>query len=460
MTLGFGNTLASIGIVIGLGVAIGKILEVSGAADRLARTFVKAMGRGREHWAMAGTGALVSIPVFCDSGYVIMNPLARSIARRINGRYVTLALALGCGMTLTHHLVPPTPGPLGVAGILGADLGGLILAGLVFTLILLPVVVLYAAWMGPKLESEITEEMRAEVYGTVPASRAGHGGTSTTPSSRRCPRRPRTRDAGPALADDAVHHLGEPPAGREAALGLLRHRDAAAAGPAAADRAQHGRHRDRPQQPGRARPEADYTPSRYAEILAFIGHPVVALTIGIVLAVYVLLPRWTPRKDVHHWMAQAAASAGLIILITGAGGALGQVLRDSGVGDALAEAIADLSLPGVLVPFLVASPGAGRPGVRHGRDDHRCLGERPAGRRSRPLRAGRRAGLLRRLDGVQLLQRLLLLGRHPVHRAGGRGRVARLVGHHHGRVARLPAARADRRRGALTWPTSSSSRTT
>jgi GntP family gluconate:H+ symporter len=90
-------------------------------------------------------------------------------------------------------------------------------------------------------------------------------------------------------------------------------------------------------------------------VLAFIGHPVVALTIGIVLAVYVLLPRWTPRKDVHHWMAEAAASAGLIILITGAGGALGQVLRDSGVGDALAEAIADLSLPGVLVPFLVAS---------------------------------------------------------------------------------------------------------
>jgi len=61
MTLGFGNTLASIGIVIGLGVAIGKILEVSGAADRLARTFVRVLGRGREHWAMAGTGAVVSI---------------------------------------------------------------------------------------------------------------------------------------------------------------------------------------------------------------------------------------------------------------------------------------------------------------------------------------------------------------------------------------------------------------
>ena len=350
MTLGFGNTLASIGIVIGLGVAIGKILEVSGAADRLARTFVKTLGRGREHWAMAGTGAVVSIPVFCDSGYVIMNPLARSIARRINGRYVTLALALGCGMTVTHHLVPPTPGPLGVAGILGADLGGLILAGLLFAIILLPVVVLYAAWMGPKLESEITEEMRQEVYGTVAAGAGHHGGTATaTVEGDRDDNRAAVAD------DETVHQLGEPPAGEKrhsvsfgiAMLPLLVPLVLIVLNTvgAAVDRANQGV----------LSPEDEYTPSGWAEVLAFIGHPVVALTIGIVLAVYVLLPRWTPRKDVHHWMAEAAASAGLIILITGAGGALGQVLRDSGVGDALAEAIADLSLPGVLVPFLIAS---------------------------------------------------------------------------------------------------------
>ena len=81
ITTGFGDTLASIGIVIGLGVGIGKILEVSGAADSLARAFLRAFGKGREPWAMGTVGSLVSIPVFCDSGYVIMNPLARSIAR-------------------------------------------------------------------------------------------------------------------------------------------------------------------------------------------------------------------------------------------------------------------------------------------------------------------------------------------------------------------------------------------
>jgi GntP family gluconate:H+ symporter len=344
ITTGFGATLASIGIVIGLGVGIGKILEVSGAADSIARAFVKLMGKGREHWAMAGTGYVVSIPVFCDSGYVIMNPLARSIARRIKGRYVTLALALGCGMTLTHHLVPPTPGPLGVAGILGADLGGLVLAGLVFSILLLPVVILYAAWIGPRLEGEINEETRLAVYHGAEVGAGGSGGPST------------------ALADDQDYEehnpafmLGEPPEGEKphrvglgiASLPLLVPLLLIVANTVATaiDRAQQGV----------LSPDDEYTPSGIASVLSFVGHPVVALLVGITLAVYVLLPRWTPRKRVHHWLSEAAASAGLIILITGAGGAFGQVLRDSGVGDELAEAISAMSLPGVLVPFLVAT---------------------------------------------------------------------------------------------------------
>ncbi len=353
ITTGFGNTLASIGIVIGLGVGIGKILEVSGAADSLARAFVKALGKGREHWAMAGTGFVISIPVFCDSGYVIMNPLARSIARRINGRYVTLALALGCGMTLTHHLVPPTPGPLGVAGILGADLGGLVLAGLIFALVLLPVVVAYAAWMGPKLESEVNEDVREAVYAGVSARRASGG--SVTYDERGDERLDERGPDVPAEEVHPAHALGEPPAGEKphrvsfwlagvplfVPLLLIVLNTVATA----IDRANQGIYS----------PDAEYTPQGMARVLGFIGHPVVALTIGVVLAVYVLLPRWTPRNKVHHWLAEAAGSAGLIILITGAGGAFGEVLRATGVGDAQAEAISATSLPGVLVPFLVAT---------------------------------------------------------------------------------------------------------
>jgi len=349
ITLGFGNTLAAIGIVIGLGVGIGKILEVSGAADSLARAFVRAMGRGREHYAMAGTGAVVSIPVFCDSGYVIMNPLARSIARRINGRYVTLALALGAGMTVTHHLVPPTPGPLAAAGIIGADLGALIVAGLVFALLLLPVVVVYAAWIGPKLEPLINERTRREVYGPVSVGATTGGGGDGLPADSAGDAAPDHRDDNPAW------QLGEPPAGHEphrvgawlASVPLLVPLLLIVANTVATAI-------DRNQQ-GVLDPEAEYNPSPVPEFLAFIGNPVVALVIGTVLAVYVLLPRWTPRQKVHGWLADAAASAGLIILITGAGGALGQVLRDSGVGDELAEAIATVNMPGVLVPFLIAS---------------------------------------------------------------------------------------------------------
>lgn len=339
ITDGFGTTMGAIGIVIGLGVGLGKILEVSGAADALARTFVRLLGNGREPWAMAGTGSLVSIPVFCDSGYVIMNPLARSIARRKRAGYVTLALALGCGMTLTHHLVPPTPGPLGVAGILGTDVGGLILAGIVFTLVLLPLVVIYARWIGPRLESQLLPDVREEVYGTAAArstvtvtgSSSGSGGASGSAGA------------------DGQEDPDEPAEGKRrisaglAVLPLLvplllivvntvaTAIDRNAKGVLSAD---------------------DYEPSGFVAALAFIGSPVVALLVGIVLAVYVLLPRWTTRSQVGGWLSEAAASAGLIILITGAGGAFGQVLRDSGVGDELAETIAAWSLPGVLVPFL------------------------------------------------------------------------------------------------------------
>ena len=349
ITTGFGNTLASIGIVIGLGVAIGKILEVSGAATSLANAFLSVFGKGREPWAMGSVGALVSIPVFCDSGYVIMNPLARSIARVKKAGYVTLALALGCGMTLTHHLVPPTPGPLAVAGILGADLGLLILVGLTFTVLLLPVVVIYARWMGPKLEGEVRADVREAVY--AGAAVGGTGSASDSTSGKRTEERDGPHNEGGTDEDDSI--LGERP------KGAPKHSVGAFVGSlplmvplllivmntvsGAIDQSRQGVQAE------------DYEPSGWAVPLQFLGNPVVALIIGVLLAVYLLLPRWTPRTKVQGWFADAAASAGLILLITGAGGALGQVLRDSGVGDALAEAVASTTLPGFLVPFVIGT---------------------------------------------------------------------------------------------------------
>ncbi|WP_350270963.1 GntP family permease [Brevibacterium sp. CBA3109] len=355
ITTGFGDTLASIGIVIGLGVGIGKILEVSGAADSLARAFLSAFGKGREPWAMGTVGSLVSIPVFCDSGYVIMNPLARSIARVKRGGYVTLALALGCGMTLTHHMVPPTPGPLAATGILGADIGSVILAGVVFTICLLPVVVIYARWIGPKLEPVLNAAVKHDVYGSVTTASADvhstsgsvdtlTGDASTADQSSATDNSPADA-AGVAAGNDGSTSAKKP----GAFLGFLPLvvpllLIVANTVSTAIDKNAQG------ELSGDA-----YEPSAWVAPLAFLGNPVIALIIGLVLAVYTLLPRVTPRNKVQNWLADGAASAGLILLITGAGGSFGLVLRESGVGDALAEAIASISLPALLVPFLIAS---------------------------------------------------------------------------------------------------------
>lgn len=318
---------------------IGKFLEVSGASDTLARGFLKLFGHGREEWAMGSVGALVSVPVFCDSGYVIMNPLARSIARVKRGGYIALALSLGCGMTLTHHLVPPTPGPLAATGILGADLGMVILVGIIFTILLLPVVVLYAKWIGPKLEDEILPEVREAIFTNMPTRSSGSTSEIDSYDSEKY--------FGPTPEGQPKHKVGGFMASLPLALPVILILGNTLA--TAIDKIQQGN-------PALGSPGQDpYEPSAWAEPIIFLGHPVIALLIGLVIAVYGIMPRWTPKRKAAQWFNEAAASAGLILLITGAGGGFGQVLRDSGVGDELAAAIASTALPAFLVPFTIAT---------------------------------------------------------------------------------------------------------
>lgn len=361
ITTGFGNTLASIGIVIGLGIILGKVLEVSGAAQVIALGFLKLFGKGKEPWAMTSIGALISIPVFCDSGYVIMNPLARSIARLRQRGYAVLGIALAGGMVITHHFVPPTPGPLGVAGILGADVGSVILVGLVFTVFLIPVVTLYAKWVAPRAEAGINEKVYADVYGHPRADEAAAAAGTQQARTVAATRATEDPDLGPGpdgvdeptLESERDANLGLDPDGLPAApigmfvslaplvvpLVLIVLNTALTA----VDKSQQGAL------------TGDYSPSEWVQPFAFIGHPVAALLIGAVLALYLLLPRWTPQAKTHRWLAEAASSAGLILLITGAGGGLGQVLRDSGIGTALADSVGSLPLPSFLLPFIVAS---------------------------------------------------------------------------------------------------------
>lgn len=134
ITSGFGGTLGSIGIIIGFGVMMGQNFEVTGAAKRMAYTFLKLFGKKREEEALALTGFLVSIPIFCDSGFVVLAPIAKAISRATKKSFIGLGVALAAGLVITHSLVPPTPGPLGVCGIFGIDVGSFILLTIILAL--------------------------------------------------------------------------------------------------------------------------------------------------------------------------------------------------------------------------------------------------------------------------------------------------------------------------------------
>ena len=148
---GFGSTLGSIGIIIGFGVMMGRILEVSGAAERLAYALIKFVGKKKEDWAMAIAGYIVAIPIFVDSTFIILTPLIKSVSRKTGKSVVTIGIALAIGAVATHHAVPPTPGPLAVAGIFNVDVGQMLIYGLIFAIPIMISGVLYAKWLGKRI---------------------------------------------------------------------------------------------------------------------------------------------------------------------------------------------------------------------------------------------------------------------------------------------------------------------
>ncbi|WP_373753087.1 GntP family permease, partial [Neisseria weixii] len=158
ITKGFGSTLGSTGIIIGLGVMMGAILERSGAAEQMAFSIIKLIGKAKEEWALALTGYVVAIPVFADSGLVILTPLAKSLSRMTGKSVIGLGLAMATGLQLAHVFIPPTPGPLAVAGILEIDMGMMIVWGLVMTLPVLIMSTLYSKWLGKKIYQIPTED--------------------------------------------------------------------------------------------------------------------------------------------------------------------------------------------------------------------------------------------------------------------------------------------------------------
>lgn len=305
---GFGSTLASIGIVIGLGVMMGKLLEVTGAAETLAFSFIKLVGKKKEEWAMAIAGFIVSIPIFVDSAFVILNPIVKSLSRRTGKSVVSIGVALAAGLVVTHSLVPPTPGPLGVAGIFGVDIGLMILLGLIFGIPLVITGVLYAKWLGKRIY-QIPDETGDGFH--RPDKEIEYPELVELMNEREKNLPSLTRSLLPIIVP----------------IILIFFNTTLAA--------------------------FDLTEGFYS-IFTFIGNPIIAVAIGLLVAIYGLT-RNLSRTETLERMEEGIQSSGIIILVTGAGGALGNVLRESGAGDYIATQIAGLALPAVLIPFIIAS---------------------------------------------------------------------------------------------------------
>ena len=306
ITSGFGGTLGSIGIIIGFGVMMGQIFEVTGAAKRMAHTFLKLFGKKREEEALALTGFLVSIPIFCDSGFVVLAPIAKAISKATKKSVIGLGTALAAGLVITHSLVPPTPGPLGVCGIIGVDVGKFILMTLVLALPMAIACIAYSRlylskkyYRIPNEEGEIVETPYQE-----PNYEAAFSMDMT----------------GVPGALESFMPLIIP------IILILINTVATAMGKT----------------------------EGFMNVLVFLGQPIVAVGLGLIVAI-LTLGRNLDRHEALTEMEKGMASAGIIMLVTGGGGALGQIIKDSGLGTFMAEGLAKTAIPIIILPLLIST---------------------------------------------------------------------------------------------------------
>ena len=292
---GFGNILASIGFVILSGTIIGTILEKTGAALTMANTILKLVGKERSVLTMGLTGYVTGIPVFCDSGFVILSPISRALAAQSNKSLAVMATALSAGLYATHCLVPPTPGPIAMAGTLSANLGLVIGIGLLISLPATFMGILYANKVAGKIDipanPEYTVEELVEKYGKLPGALHSFAPILV----------PIILIALKSIGDFPSHPFG---------TGAVK------------------------------------------MCFSFIGNPVVALLLGIALAT-TLIPK-SEKKNTLSWVTDGVTNSAGILAITGAGGAFGEILKSLPLADALSSSLLQMHV-GVFLPFIIAA---------------------------------------------------------------------------------------------------------
>ncbi|GKI16281.1 gluconate permease [Oscillospiraceae bacterium] len=329
VTSGFGGTMASIGIVIGFGCIMGIFLEKSGAAKRMALTILKLVGVKRADVVLGLTGFVVSIPVFCDSGFVILSSLAKEFSRLTKKSMVGLGGILGMGLYITHFLVPPTPGPLAVVSTfqnegIAMDLGMFIIYGLLLSIPVFVFSIYLFRWFGNKYPDfvvpyEIDRSKYTDAQLVV---------LDKIDAKIKSGKDLENKDFEELLSTEKL-----PGAGISFTI-LLLPVVLILANTVVSQTALKGQ--------------------LIGQIVTFLGNPVIALFIALCLGAFVLAGK-LDKKTVNGMMNDALKDAGPIVMITAAGGALGAVVKATGAAQIMADGIVAVGIPGILVPLLIGT---------------------------------------------------------------------------------------------------------
>ncbi len=296
---GFSGTVKSIGIVIIFGIMLGNYLDEAKGTNRMALDTVRLVGQKRSGLAMAIAGYIISIPVFSDAGFVILSPLVKAISKKTKVPLAILAVSLSAGLLATHVYVPPTPGPLAAAGMLGIDIGRAIMYGAFAAVFMTAAGWLFAEfYFKNKPESYYTFREDAEPQKEVDMEDSDLPGSLAALM--------------PLLLPIVLIIMNT-------TCSMLLPKE-----------------------------------SPVLMVTSFVGDPNIALAIGALLAIATLGKR-LGNKAVMRIMDTSLKDAGPIVFITAAGGALGQILKVSGAGDSLAQMVINTGLPFILIPFAISA---------------------------------------------------------------------------------------------------------
>ena len=305
--VGFSGTFKSIGIVIIFGTIIGTVLEKTGAALKLADMVVKLVGQRRPELAMLIMGWVVGIPVFCDSGFVVLNSIREALYKKISASPVAMSVALSGGLYASHVFIPPTPGPIAAAGTLGLG-GNLLLVIIMGTVVSVPVLI--AVYFFSKSIAKSVTISDEEADATISAS-----------------------------YDELLKKFGKLPCGFLSLAPIIMPIIFMAVGSVVDVLAKQG-----------MLDKAALLP----KIFLFLGNPIIALAIGVIFCVF-LLAETKKMREFDHITNESLKIAGPILFITAAGGVLGNVITEAGFVNFIKENASTIKAVGIFFPFIISA---------------------------------------------------------------------------------------------------------